>query len=183
VANETRPVPRADEVLSRIVIGLAALAAGIIFWLDRLGQLNARDYFIFWPVILIAFGVTNAIRRHWIAAVILFVLGFSLMPAIPFLPHVRLSFLFAISPLLLSVAGAALVLQAVRPATTAPTTFRAIAVMGGNQRTIGSSAPEEVPHGEVVVAMGGCEIDLTRSNAREVVIDLLVFWGGVEIKV
>jgi len=40
-----------------------------------------------------------------------------------------------------------------------------------------------VPHGEVVVAMGGCEIDLTRSNAREVVIDLLVFWGGVEIKV
>lgn len=183
MANEERPIAWADEMLTRLGVGGTALAAGVILWLDHLGRLNARDYFVWWPVILLAFAVTNAIRRHWVAAIMLLCVGLVFMPALPLLPHVRVWQLLALTPLLISVAGVALIVQALRPETSGPMTFRAIAVMGGNERTLGPSAAGEVPHGEVVAVMGGCEIDLTRSTARKVVIDLLVFWGGVEIKV
>jgi hypothetical protein len=82
-------------------------------------------------------------------------------------------------PLLISVAGVTLMIQAFKPPSSVG--FRALALMGGNERTIGS---QEFRGGDAVAVMGGCEIDL--SSARVVdgaVIDILAFWGGVEVKV
>src|SRR4029079_18230485 len=114
---------------------------------------------------------------------VLIIVGAAFLPRIPGFPHLRLSFIIAAWPILISVAGMTLVMQALRPAMKDPraSTFRAIAVMGGSGRAVGSS---EYIAGDAVAVMGGCEIDFRSSaNVREAVIDVLAFWGGIEIKV
>ncbi len=173
-----------ERPLSRIVTGVAVLAAGIILWLDHLDRLNARDYLAWWPVVLFGYALANLVDKRWTSAIVLTVLGVAFLPHMPFLPNLRLSQLLAVWPLLISVAGLTLVMQALRPPAGSPVTFRTVAVMGGNQRVVGSSPAGEVPRGDVVAVMGGCEIDLTAvAPARQVLIDALVFWGGLEVKV
>ena len=175
----------ADDILSRLFVGACVLAVGVIFWLDRIGTIDARDYLTWWPLALIGFGVINAVRRRWPAAIVFLILGIVFMPSIPAYLHIRVWQILAVWPLFISLAGVTLILQSLRPEARGPLAFRAIAVMGGNERAVPAQATADVvPRGEVVAVMGGCQIDLTRvAPAREVVLDLLVFWGGVEIQV
>lgn len=168
---------------ARLMTGLAVLSFGVILWLDHLHQVNASDYLRWWPILLIGSGIANLYDRRWLGAAILIVMGIAFLPHIPFFPHLRVSQILALTPLLISVGGITLVMQALRPATRDPKAalFRAIAVMGGSGRVIGSS---EVVAGDAIAVMGGCEIDFTAATGvREATVDVLVFWGGVEIKV
>jgi hypothetical protein len=82
-------------------------------------------------------------------------------------------------PLLISVAGVTLVMQALQ--RTPADSFHVIAVMAGNSPHIGS---QSFRRGEAVAVMGGCEIDLSAAKiVEEAVIDVLAFWGGIEIHV
>jgi hypothetical protein len=80
------------------------------------------------------------------------------------------------------VAGVALIVQAMRPGGARPTqTFHAIAVMAGNVRRMGS---QELSGGDAIAVMGGVEIDLGAAQLTgEAIIDVLSFWGGIEIRV
>ncbi len=173
-----------DDPAWRLVSGIAILAVGLVVWLDHLDRLNANDYLPYWPVVLIAYGIARLVQRRWTAAGILLLLGLIFMPRMPFLPHVRFSEVVAIWPLLISVAGVNLVIQALHPTAKDASrlgSFRAIAVMGGSGRTIAS---EQFIGGDVVAVMGGCDIDLRCAHINgEAVVDLLAFWGGAEIKV
>jgi hypothetical protein len=172
-----------DNPLTRLVTGFAILAVGIVLWLDHLNRLNARDYLAWWSLLVIASGVAHLIERKWIAGAILIVFGSAFLPHIPFFPHLRVSQILGIWPIMISIAGMTLVMQALRPAAVDPRAarFRTIAVMGGSGRSIGAN---EYVAGDAVAVMGGCEIDFTPStNLREAVLDILVFWGGIEIKV
>ena len=173
---------RRESPGSGLVAGVAILAIGVILWGDHLGRLNARDYVQWWPVILIASGAVHLFERRW-SGLIAVGLGLLFLPHVPFFPHIRVSQILELWPLLVSVAGVTLVMQAVRPAMKDPraSTFRAIAVMGGSGRGVGSS---EYIAGDAIAVMGGCEIDFTSSsNVREAVVDVLAFWGGIEVKV
>lgn len=169
---------------ARLVVGLAILAVGVIAWLDRLDRIDAGDFLEWWALILIALGLAHLPQRRWVAAGIYFVLGVIFLPPLPFLPHFRLAELLGLWPLLITAGGLSLVRQALLPAAKdLPGTgaFHAFAWMGGNVRTI---AAEDFLGGDAVVVMGGCEIDLTNARiTREAVIDLLAFWGGIEIRV
>jgi hypothetical protein len=159
----------------RLVFGAIILTVGVIFWLDRLGSINARDYLEWWPVALIAIGVAHLLQRRWAGAVIWMLIGiYFLLPLAPW--HIM-----GLWPLLISVGGVTLMLQSLRARRDAGA-FRAVAVMGGNNRTIGS---QHFTGGEAVAVMAGCEIDLAAAQipAGEAVIDVLAFWGGVEIRV
>ena len=173
-----------DDPLWRLVSGIGILATGLIVWLDHLGRLNARDYLPYWPVFMIAYGATRLVQRRWTAGGILIVFGLAFMPHLPLFPHIRLSQILLMAPLLISVAGVNLIFQALHPVAKDSTrlgSFRAIAIMGGSGRTIGS---EQFLGGDVVAVMGGCDIDLRNAQINgEAVIDLLTFWGGAEIKV
>jgi hypothetical protein len=173
-----------DDPLWRLVSGIAILAAGLIIWLDHLGRLNASDFLPYWPVVLIAYGVTRLVQQRWTAGGIMIVFGIAFMPHVPLLPHIHLSQILGLSPLLISVAGVNLVIQALHPTakdTSRTGSFRSIAVMGGSGRTIAS---EQFLGGDVGAVMGGCDIDLGAARINgEAVIDLLAFWGGAEIKV
>lgn len=167
----------------RLVIGLSILAVGVVAWLDRLGRIDGNDFLAWWALILIALGLAHLPQRRWVGAGVYLILGLIFLPPLPFL-LVRLADVLRLWPLLISAGGVALVSQALHPAPKdmpGSGAFHAFAWMGGNVRTI---AAEDFLGGDAVVVMGGCEIDLT--NARitdEAVIDLLAFWGGIEIRV
>ncbi|HEV7922928.1 MAG TPA: DUF5668 domain-containing protein [Thermoanaerobaculia bacterium] len=173
-----------DNPWGRLVGGLTLLFVGIIFWLDHLGRIDAHDYFRWWPLFFVAFGLAHLPQRRWIAAAIYVVLGLALLPPIPFLPHLRLGEILGLWPLLISAGGLTLASLALRPAAKdAPDSgaFNAFAWMGGSGRTI---AAENFVGGDAVAVMGGCEIDLANAKLQgDAVIDTLTFWGGIEILV
>jgi len=163
---------------------MAILAAGIIGWLDHTGQLRASDYLQWWPLIVIALGLAHLPQRQWVAAVALVAIGMMFLPPLPFFPHVRVALILGLWPLLISVGGVSLIRQALRPAAKDAkntNSFHSVVVMGGVGRGVASS---DFIGGDVVAVMGGCEINLAGATiAHEAVIDVLAFWGGIDIRV
>src|SRR3954449_10044799 len=74
---------RNDNPWTRLVWGCSILAAGIIGWLDHTGQLNASDYFRWWPLILIALGLAHLPRKEWGKTGGLLAVGMTFLPAPP----------------------------------------------------------------------------------------------------
>lgn len=167
----------------RLVWGAALLTAGVIFWLDRLGRIDAGDYFHWWPLALIAAGLAQIPQRNWAAATIWLVIGtFFLLPRLG-IPKLALWRVIGLWPLIFSVGGAFLIFQAWsrREKERRGTIFRTAAVMGADVRVVRSNG---LAGGDAVAVMGGCEIDLTAARPLpEVVVDVLAFWGGVEIQI
>jgi predicted membrane protein len=59
---------KVERDLTRLVIGLAIVLAGILFTLDNLRLIHAGDYLSYWPVILVAIGVTRmAQTSSWVS--------------------------------------------------------------------------------------------------------------------
>jgi hypothetical protein len=173
-----------DNPWSRLVWGMAILAAGIIGWLDHTGQLRASDYWKWWPLVVIALGLSHLPRRQWVAAVALVAIGVLFLPPLPYFPHLHPAMILGLWPLLISVGGLSLIRQALRPAVKDAkntNSFHSVVVMGGVGRGVASS---DFVGGDVVAVMGGCEINLARATIRnEAVIDVLAFWGGIDIRV
>jgi hypothetical protein len=173
---------RRDAPWSRLAIGLVVLTAGVVFWLDQIDRLEAEDYLQWWPLAVIVVGLFHLLDRRIAAAAVWVAVGtFFLLPLLGYeSPDIWI--LIAIWPLLISVAGVTLIVQAVRPrpAGGGPG-FRTVAVMAGNVRHV----VMPTTGGEAVAVMGGCEIDISRSAliGNEMVIDVLTFWGGVGIRI
>ena len=171
---------RNDNPWVGFAFGLFLLAAGTIFWLDRIDRIEARDYFVWWPVGLILIGLAHVPRRQWAGAAVWLILGFVfLAPTLGF-GEWNLWRLLGIWPLMISAAGITLLMQGLKPQL--PNSFHALAVMGGNVRTLGA---QDFVSGDVVAVMGGCEVDLAYARLRqgEGTLDVLAFWGGVEVRV
>ena len=168
------------NALPRLVTGLAILALGVIFWLDRLGTIEAREYLRWWPIDLVAIGLAHLLQRQWVAGAIWTLIGGFFLLRLFGISRLVFWQVIGLWPLLISVGGATLVLQALRRSQREPS-FRAVAVMAGNVRRVGS---QTLTGGEAVAVMGACDIDLTEAQiAGEAVIDVLAFWGGVGIRV
>jgi hypothetical protein len=175
---------RGDNPWARLVWGVAILAAGVIGWLDHTGSLHASDYLQWWPLVVIGLGMAHLPERHWVAAVALTAIGVMFLPPLPFLPHFHLGTIIGIWPLLISVGGVSLIRQALSPGAKSRATadaFHAVAVMGGVGRSVASI---DFAGGDAVAVMGACEINLAGAKiANEAVIDVLAFWGGIDIRV
>ena len=170
---------RRDNPWARLVVGLTILGCGVIFWLDHLGRLDARDYLHWWPVAATALGLAYLLGRQWVSGAIWIAIGVIFLLPLLGLPSIGILRILGLWPLLYSVAGFALLMQALRP--HASEGFHALAVMGGNVRRLGSV---EFTGGDAIAVMGGCEIDLSAARlTREAIIDVLAFWGGIEIRV
>ena len=71
---------RRPRVTSQVVFGLMAIACGIIFTLDNLEIIDARDYLQFWPVVFVAVGAlklwhAKSDGRGWMGGLIFLGLG------------------------------------------------------------------------------------------------------------
>jgi hypothetical protein len=178
--SNRRARQRRDNPWTSLVWGAAILAAGIIGWLDHTGQLHASDYFEWWPLVLIALGLAHLPQRQWVSVAVLMGAGVLFLPS----NHFHLLAILGVWPLLISIGGVTLIRQALRPAVNDPAgtdAFHAVAVMGGVGRSVASN---DFAGGDAVAIMGGCEIKLGDAKiTTEAVIDVLAFWGGIEIQV
>lgn len=169
-----------DPPLPRLIFGVAVLAAGVIFWLDRIGSISDwRDYLQWWPLVLIALGLSNLRYRRWFSAAFWTAVGtYWLLPLLG-LPRLHFWRIIGLWPLIISAGGAALIVQALRGAHR-PSSLRAVAVMGGNVRKVGA----QFQGGEALAVMGGCELDFSKATiVGEAIIDVLAFWGAIALRV
>jgi hypothetical protein len=103
---------REDRNMTQVVIGLGVLAVGVLFTLDNMGLVDVSDFLHYWPVVLIAVGISQIVRaRFWSAyagAVLWMLAGVWLLGRTTGLIHVGLGDLL---PLLLAVLGAYLIFR------------------------------------------------------------------------
>jgi hypothetical protein len=201
--------PRAEiatRMTPRLVFGLTVMVLGLLLTLDNLGVIEARNYLRFWPVVLIAMGLSRFLQPPevcprgpalvWIGVGALFLLNT--------LGVVRIRQLW---PLVLLLLGGSMVWRALTapsrprrevvatvvttagldrgepaPAVTSDPYITTFALMGGVTR---GSNSQDFRGGEAVAVMGGCEIDLRKARIQggEAVIDTFALWGGIEIYV
>ena len=202
--------PRADiaiRMTPRLVFGLAVMVLGLLLTLDNMGVLEAREYVRFWPVVLIAVGLSRFLQPPevcprgpalvWIGVGVAFLLNT--------LHVIRIRQLW---PLVLLLVGGSMVWRALTiprrsrgevvaapvvgsagpqtaepgPVMTSDSYVKTFAVMGGVTRGTNS---QDFRGGEATAIMGGCEIDLRKARIQggEAVIDIFALWGGIEIYV
>jgi hypothetical protein len=172
----------------RLIFGAVLLTLGTLWTADNLGVLDADQILRWWPVFLMAFGITRLLGilgpRSVVSGTIFTAIGFWMLLRELDIVHVSL---FRLWPMFLILLGASLVFRSMRPSGTGDTTDRAsyprpFAFMGGVVRNIES---EDLAGIEATAVMGGVELDLrgARSRAREIVVESFAWWGGIELYV
>jgi predicted membrane protein len=175
---------------AQVVFGLMVVAVGILFTLDNLEILDARDYLQYWPAGLVAVGLLklwHATRdgHGWFGGLIFVVVGtWMLIERIVYITiNAR-----ELMPLILVFIGGYMVWrgfggQRRERESDGHSSFSALAIMGGVARR---SSSQSFRGADLTAVMGGCEIDLRQASIEpgvEAVIDVFAFWGGIDIKV
>ena len=186
-STNVRPRPR---ITSQVVLGLMAIACGVLFTLDNLELIDARDYVRFWPVVFVAIGSLKLWHARtdghgWIPGLLLVALGsWMLINRVIYFRFSPREFF----PMILVFIGAYLVWRGFggrRRGSIADgqASFSGLAIMGGVARRSSSQAFRGA---DLTAIMGGCEIDLRQASiapGTEAAIDVFAFWGGIEIRV
>ncbi|MCM3877855.1 MAG: DUF5668 domain-containing protein [Thermoanaerobaculia bacterium] len=179
---DTSPRP---DTMSRLVIGVFLIAAGALFTLDNFGVIEIREFWKFWPLVLVAVGVTKLAARSFFTGTILIAAGALLFLRTFGFIHFRLSYLF---PLILVFIGLRIVFGQ-RPgsrswdASANPGgTLNEWAVFGGGERRIISP---NFQGGQANAVFGGFDLDLRDSTMAgdKAVIDVFCFCGGGSFRV
>lgn len=178
----------AARLTPQLVMGLLIIALGVLFTLDKLGIADADMYLRYWPVGLIAIGLTKLwqVRDGMGGAFggLVFTLA-GLWLLLEQTAVIRISF-WEMWPLLLVLFGAYLVWQGLsgrRRLTGVDTTstISATAILGGVLRRNNS---RNFRGGDLTAVMGGCEIDLRQASINgDAVMEIFAMWGGIEIRV
>ena len=174
------------RITGQLILGVAIAIAGVLFTLDNLHILHARDYLRFWPVVLIAIGLVHVSQAKTAAGSIGG--GIWILAGTVLLGN-RLGFFYAniwnFWPLILVLVGGRIVWQTMNanrlpdPGDTSAT-VSAIAVMGGFERRVTS---HEFRGGEITAFMGGGKLDLRDAMPAggQAVINIFSMMGGFEI--
>lgn len=170
---------------SRLILGLAFISAGLLWVLDNYGYIDARPFWHFWPLVLIAIGLTKLFtsggRRGGGVALLLIGSFFALRE---WGVHIELREVapFALLFFGLMMVGRALSRRQPRPVAGDPSSFTdATAILGSSKQV--SSSPQ-FRGGSLTAILGAAELDLRQATvdpSGPAVIDAVAFWGGVEI--
>ena len=175
------------RLTGQLITGLVLAALGILFTLDNLDILEARDFLRFWPVIFILVGVSQILQARSPAGTIggsiwILIGGVMLGERLELISNV-----FRFWPLLLIGIGGYVVWQSMNrreaPAGDRANRLSAVAVLGGVDRRVIASS---FVGGDVTAFMGGGKLDLreaTLAPGTEAVVDVTTIMGGFEIKV
>jgi predicted membrane protein len=193
---------------TRVILGLAIIAAGILFTLDNLHVVDVEHYIDYWPAVIILVGLVHLGQDRTFGGLIwslVLVIGGAWILA-DNLGFVTIS-IWKLSPLLLVALGASIIWRAfsgptVRVVTSATIIggraldgtagdaaagrgdayIKGTAIMGAFERT---SAASDFRGADLVSIMAGCKLDLRQAviAGPEAVIDVLVIMGGVELRV
>lgn len=187
IARDRRPF-----VTPHLVLGVAALVAGVLLLAGNLGFAPASRVLRFWPAALVVLGLVKLARAGSVGGAVsgavwlgagawLFANNLGLL-TITLWDAARTYW-----PLLLVALGLSIVRQTLRrrdpePALDPRNDLHVVAILGGNTGASGSHA---FRGGELTAILGGVELDLREArmlNGRAV-IDIFTMWGGLELKV
>ncbi len=186
---------RGFHVTPQLLLGIIIIIVGVLFALDNMGFLYARDYLRFWPVFVIAYGIVRVVHpggsRGRFAGIVWLFIGLALLFDTLNVFDFRI---WDVWPLLLILLGFGVIRRSwaprtapsAQPGTDAPASAENVvsgfALMSGVRRTITS---QDFRGGDLTAIMGGCEVDLLRASISggTAVLDLFAFWGGIDIKV
>ncbi|MBN1447970.1 MAG: hypothetical protein JXA28_08560 [Bacteroidetes bacterium] len=176
------------SLTSRTVIGVLLLLLGLIFLLDNFAVIDAAGILRYWPALLVIFGGLKAVQpgasdRRIIGAVIAVIGVFMLLERMDIL-HVDF---WALWPLLLIAAGAALIFRArsrsvIVEEADATDVVTGMAILGGMEQRCSST---HFRGGSVSAVLGGHEIDLRDASMPEngsAVLDVFAFMGGIAVR-
>ena len=196
--------PRAGfRITGQLFLGVAIAVVGVLFTLDNLHILRARDYLQFWPLALIAIGLVHIGQAKTSAGVvggaIWILVGAVLLGNRLGLVSVNI---WNYWPLLLVLVGGRIVLQTMSPrapvrasdpaaltgdrfpsqTSDSADLVSAVAVMGGFDRKVTSQA---FRGGELTAFMGGGKLDLRDAlpAGGEAIVNVFSLMGGFEILV
>jgi hypothetical protein len=175
-----------------LVFGLVVMAVGLLLTLDNLGIVEARSFWRYWPVILIALGLARmreGVARNGRPAG----LGLVVVGTVLLLLELGLLRFRIIWPLVLLGIGASMVWRALRrpvsvnadqggTGAAGDDRLSAFALWSGIRR---ATSDPDFRRGEATAIMGGCEINLTNASMKgdEAVFDTFALMGGIEIRV
>lgn len=179
---------------AQIVVGIAVIAAGVLFLLDNLGWLHLDMSVQFWPVVLIVAGILKLMGARspngtLIGAALL------LFGAVLLLKGLGLLAIGwnVLAPLVMISVGLFVVFRSTmrsRVDTAAVSMLKegdeedtvvATAILGAYKRRMSSQA---FAGGELTAIMGGCELDLREASLRgDAVIHVFALMGGITIQV
>jgi hypothetical protein len=173
------------RLTSQLFAGLLLAALGVLFTLDNLQILRARDVLRYWPVIFLVIGISQLAQARslgtMIGGSIWIVFGSVLLGERLHLISSGLRFW----PLLLVAVGVWIVVRsmtAAGPSGAADSSARvsALAVLGGVDRRV---TAEGFQGADITAFMGGGKLDLREAKIAgpEAVVDLLAVMGGFEI--
>ena len=185
-ARPTRP-----RITVQALFGLLVIAVGVLFTLDNLEIIDARDVLQYWPAGLVAIGLLklyHAARggRGWFGGLLFVSIGAWML--IERLVYFRID-ARQVMPLFLVFLGGYLVWRGLfggasggRPADGV-NRFSSLSIMGGCERRSSAQAFEGA---DLTAILGGCDVDLREASitpGRDAVIDVFAFWGGIDLKV
>jgi len=178
------------RVTVQAIFGLMVIAVGVLFTLDNLDILDARDFLQYWPAGLVAVGLLklyHAARggQGWVGGLIFVSIGAWML--IERIVYFRID-AREVFPLFLVFLGGYMVWRGfggkrAARADDGHSSFSALAIMGGVSRR---SNTQTFRGADLTAIMGGCEIDLRQASIEpgtEAVVDIFAVWGGVELKV
>jgi len=171
----------------QVALGLMIAILGVLFTLDNLHILRARDYLQFWPIVFVTIGLAQIAQSKSSGRVIsgsIWIAIGGLMLANR-LGVLRVN-IWAYWPLLLVVVGARIFWRAYQadsppdPLAGTEPTATVTAILGGFERKISSPAFQRV---ELTAFMGGGKLDLRDAVLAPggAVIDVFSVMGGFEI--
>ena len=185
---------RSFRLTPQFVFGICIIVLGLLFTLDNLDLIDARNYLYFWPSIFVLVGLLKLIQPSGTPGKV-FGFGLVLLGSLMILDRLdMIEFsILQLWPIFIILFGFSLVRGAMMRQRAvergmpdriqdSDSFIKGFAFMGGIVRNNDS---QNFKGGELTAVMGGCEIDLRRASIAggEAQIEIFAFWGGVEIKV
>ncbi len=179
--------PPRVRITGQLILGLAIATAGLLFTLDNLHILRARDYLQYWPVVLVAIGLVHIAQAKTSSGIvgggIWILVGLVMLGNRLGLMDVNI---WSYWPLMLVAVGGRIVWQTLSVDTPGErgvdtgSRVSAVAVMGGFDRKITS---KEFQGGEITAFMGGGKLDLREATPAggQAVLTVFALMGGFEI--
>jgi predicted membrane protein len=173
---------------SRLFAGLVIISLGALALLDNFGVIHIRNIWRFWPLVLVAIGLSKLLRPRGspgrLGGAIFFGVGmWLLLENLGVWPYD----LGDLWPLFIILVGAWLVWGAwgrgLRPPTAdVSTRMSSFVILGGTEHH--NNSPD-FQGGDATAILGGCKVDLRQAGIKggEAVIDAFALWGGVELLV
>jgi predicted membrane protein len=175
------------HVTGQLITGLVLAGLGVLFTLDNLEIVRAREVLRYWPMALLLVGISQILQARSSAAMIggsiwILVGGVLLGERLNLISNA-----FRFWPLFLIGVGAYVIFQSFNRREVPPgdrsDRVSAVAVLGGVDRRVLSTTFQG---GDVTAFMGGGKLDLrdaTMPPGAEAIVDVTTMMGGFEIRV